>query len=235
MIVLHKRKLLAGFLTFTIGITGGVLLRLSPEIKTFGEDQLYVIVDAGHGAPDGGAVGENGTVEQEINLAIAKKLQEVLEGKGIRVRMTRSDESGLQTEEGTIREMKRSDMQKRLAIMKKTKADLFLSVHMNYFPGKSVHGLHVFYARNYPEMKALAEQIQIRMNAVTGAKMTAVAAADASLFLMKSPPLPAVLVECGFLSNAEEEKKLNDPDYQSRLAWAIADAVEKYYADSCKK
>lgn len=229
MIVLHKQKLLTGFLIFTLGITGGILLRYSPDLKTFGEDSLYVIVDAGHGTPDGGAVGENGTVEQRLNLEIAKKLQEVLEGKGIRVRMTRSDESGLQTEDGSIREMKRSDMQKRLSIMKKTKADLFISVHMNYFPGKSVHGLHVFYAKNYPEMRALAEQIQIRMHAVTGAKMTAVAAADAGLFLMKAPPLPAVLVECGFLSNAEEEKKLNDPDYQSRLAWAIADAIEKYY------
>ena len=70
--------------------------------------------------------------------------------------------------------------------------------------------------------------MQERMSAITGAKMYAVKAADQSLFLMKNPPSPAVLVECGFLSNPEEEKKLNDEDYQSRLAWAIAKAVEQY-------
>ena len=118
--------------------------------------------------------------------------------------------------------------------MKKSNADLFVSIHMNYFPGKSIHGLRVFYTANHEEIKPLAEQIQNKMSEITGAKTTAVKTADKTLFLMKNPPVPAILVECGFLSNIDEEKKLNDDDYQSRLAWAIADAIEKYYKENDK-
>ena len=102
---------------------------------------------------------------------------------------------------------------------------------MKNFPGASVNGLRIFYSANHDEIKPLAEKIQAKMSEVTGAKTTAVKAADKTLFLMKNPPLPAILVECGFLSNAEEEKKLNNEDYQSRLAWAIADTIEKYYSE----
>ena len=126
--------------------------------------------------------------------------------------------------------MKIEDMKKRRAIMKKSNADLFISIHMNSFKNGSASGLRVFYSENFDEIKPLAESIQLRMADVTGAKTAAVKTADKSLFLMKNPPLPSILVECGFLSNPEEEQKLTSGEYQSRLAWAIADAVEKYYA-----
>lgn len=231
MYLIWKRKNILWSIIFSIvGLSIGLFIKFSPYAKTFGSgDTKTVIIDAGHGLPDGGAVGINGTVEQEINLKISKKLQEVLEGKGIRVIMTRTDEKGLFTEQSGIRDMKRKDMAKRLEIMKKSNADLFISIHMNFFTGASVNGLRVFYAANHDDIKPLAEQIQSKMSEVTGAKTTAVKTADKTLFLMKNPPLPSILVECGFLSNAEEEKKLNNEDYQSRLAWAIADAVEKYY------
>ena len=125
--------------------------------------------------------------------------------------------------------MKRSDMNKRLDIMKKSRADLFLSIHMNYFPSKEANGLRVFYDKNHEETEELAKQIQDKIGEVTGAKTYAVKTADQSLFLMKNPPLPSVLVECGFLSNPEEEKKLNDEEYQAKIAWGIAYAVENYY------
>lgn len=230
IIIRSKRQIVSGLLVLVLGLSTGIALRYSSHLKTFGKGEVMrILVDPGHGLPDGGAVGIGGTVEQEINLAIAKKLQEVLTGKGITVVMTRSTEEGLHTEEDGIRQMKRNDMQTRLRMMKDSGADLFLSIHMNYFTSSEVNGLRVFYAKNHPEVKLLAEEIQLRMGGVTGAKMVAVKAADANLFLMKAPPIPAILVECGFLSNPEEEKKLNDEDYQARLAWAIADAVEKYY------
>ncbi len=197
----------------------------------FDEKNLSVIVDAGHGLPDGGAVGVGGTVEQEINLAIAGKLAEVLEAKGIGAIMTRGGQNGLWTEKSnTIREKKVEDMNARLKIMKKSSADLFISIHMNSYKDKNASGLRIFYSPKHKEIKPLAEHIQTRMSEVTGAKVNVVKAADSTLFLMKNPPIPAILVECGFLSNAAEEKKLSDKDYQARLAWAIADAVEKYYA-----
>ncbi|MBQ7985910.1 MAG: N-acetylmuramoyl-L-alanine amidase [Clostridia bacterium] len=214
-----------------VGILTGTLIMISSYADNFNKgDTLSVIVDAGHGLPDGGAVGVTGSIEQEINLKIALKLQEVLEAKGVRVIMTRTDENGLwDDKDDSIRKKKVSDMNKRLEIMKKSDAHLFISIHMNSFPNHSASGLRIFYAPNHEEIKPLAENIQTRIQDITGANINIVKSADKSLFLMKNPPIPAILVECGFLSNAKEEKKLQEDDYQARLAWAIADALEKYY------
>lgn len=230
MYLVWRRKHLIWCVIFcAVGIAAGFAASFQGEKSTsFSGGVDRVIIDAGHGLPDGGAVGSGGTVEQEINLKIAKKLQEVLQGKGISVIMTRESEKGLFEKETSIRDMKITDMHRRLEIMKTADADLFISIHMNFFPAASANGLRVFYSANHSEIKPLAEHIQKRMGEVTGARTTAVKAADKSLFLMKNPPLPSLLVECGFLSNPTEEKKLNDEEYQSRLAWAIADGVEKF-------
>lgn len=237
MFIVKSRKEIIWTLLFAfLGIGLGVGIHYSPYLKTFKSgvgEELIVVVDAGHGLPDGGAVGAGGTIEQEINLSISLKLCEVLEGKGIKVVMTRVTDNCLCAEqEGkSIRQIKVEDMKKRLDIIKKSGATLFISVHMNYYPDAKVDGLRLFYDKNHKETKILAQNIQNKMSEVTGAKMYAVKTADQNLFLMKNPPVPAVLVECGFLSNPEEEKKLNDEDYKSRIAWAIADAIEKYYKE----
>lgn len=232
-IIFSRKKCLlsiaiAGILAFA---TYGVLSLSSFADTFFDNKKLSVIVDAGHGIPDGGTVGTGGTIEHEINLAIATKLTEVLEGKNIDVTMTRSSESGIWTEKSTtIREKKVEDMHNRLDIIKKSDADVFISIHMNSYPDKSTQGLRIFYSQKFADIKPLAENIQVRMADVTGAKTTIVKAAEKSLFLMKNTPIPAILVECGFLSNPQEEVKLNSEDYQARLAWAIADSIEKYYS-----
>ena len=227
MIVLTKRNLIEIFLCCIFFITG---LSFVLYYSAKADDNIKIIVDAGHGNPDGGAVGAGGTVEKDINLSIANILDEVLRAKGYTVIMTRVGDNGIYDPEcKTIREMKRDDMNKRLSIMKKSGADLFVSIHMNSFKNKSAHGLNVFYSSNHPKIKDLAEQIQLRIANVTGVTTHAVRTADEKLFLMKNPPVPSVLVECGFLSNPEEEEKLNNPDYQSRLAWAIAEGIEEYF------
>lgn len=231
--VLSRKKCILTCLIMVLAgtIAGGALLISSYAGNFFNNDTLRIIVDAGHGLPDGGAVGVGGTVEQEINLAIAQKLEEVLSAKGIEVIMTRSDDSGIWDEEdASIRQKKLEDMYNRLDIMKKSDANLFVSIHMNSYASPKASGLRIFYSPKHEDIKPLAENIQSRMSDVTGAEMNVVKAADSKLFLMKNPPLPAILVECGFLSNPQEEKKLSSEDYQARLAWAIADAVEKYYA-----
>ena len=119
-------------------------------------------------------------------------------------------------------------MNKRLDIMKNSHADIFVSIHMNSFGDQKVSGLHIFYDKNHPEIERLAKSIQNKMSEVTGAEMHAVKTADERLFLMKNPPMPAILVECGFLSNPDEEKKLASDEYQSKIAWAIASAIENY-------
>lgn len=227
--VFGRKSILWGVIFAIVGLSVGMLVKFTPYLRTYaGKKDFCVIVDAGHGAPDGGAVGIGGTVEEKINLAIAKKLCEVLENKGIRVVMTREDENGLFTDEIGIKEMKVRDMRKRLDIMGKSGANLFVSIHMNYFPSEKVNGLRIFYSAKHPEIKPLAEQIQDKIAQITGAKTAAVKIADKNLFLMKNPPIPAILAECGFLSNEEEEKKLNSEEYRSKIAWAIADAIEKY-------
>ncbi len=200
-------------------------------IDVLGRDDgvFRVIVDAGHGEPDGGAVGVGGTLEKDINLKISLKLKEVLESKDIEVVMTRMGDRALyEDEESSIREKKRSDMNMRRAIMEKSGADLFVSIHMNSFGNQSANGLHIFYAKNHPETEPLAKEIQERIADITGAKTHTVKTADESLFLMKKPPVPSILAECGFLSNADEEKKLKDETYQSKIAWAIAEAIDDF-------
>lgn len=215
-------------------IAAAVLLKfglLGYSKSVFGtEKSITIIIDAGHGEPDGGAVGSGGTLEKDINLKIALKTAEVLEGKGIRVIMTRTGDSALyENEDASIREKKREDMNNRMSVMKNSGADAFISIHMNSFASRKASGLHVFYAENHSDIRPLAENIQKRISDITGAAAHTVRTADKSLFLMKNPPIPAILIECGFISNPEEEKKLNDEDYQSRIAWAVAEAAEEYF------
>ena len=230
-VLTRKRCIVYSLFMILLGtFVGTMIIFSSYATNDNGEKSLSIIVDAGHGIPDGGAVGITGSIEQEINLDIALKLQEVLEAKNINVVMTRTDEYGLwDNENSTIREKKVSDMNNRLKIMKESDSQLFVSIHMNSFPNHSATGLRIFYAPNHPEIKPLAENIQVRIRDITGAKTTVVKSADKTLFLMKNPPIPAILVECGFLSNPKDEQNLKSEDYQARLAWAIADAIEKYY------
>lgn len=185
-----------------------------------------IVLDAGHGSPDGGAVGCNGTLEKDINLSIVLKLREILEAKGFRVILTREGDSGIFDRDAeTIHEKKVSDMKKRLNIINHSSADLFLSIHMNSFSKPESKGLHVFYSRTHPEAETIAQNIQQKISALTGAEAHTVKTASESLYLMKNPVPPAVLVECGFISNPEEEKLLNDNVYRSKIAFAIAEAL----------
>lgn len=230
--IFNGKNVIWGVIFAVVGLSIGATASVSLYKKVFTDKQTpCVIVDAGHGIPDGGAVGKNGTIEQKINLDIAKKLCEVLKGRGMKVIMTRTNENSLFTD-GSLRDMKVKDMRKRFEIMKKSNADLFISIHMNFFPSESVHGLRVFYDPSHEEIRPLAEAVQDEMSRLTGAKTAEVKPAEGSLFLMKNTPIPAILAECGFLSNEEEERKLNDEEYQSKIAWAIARATEIYFSSN---
>lgn len=220
--------LLILLLGITAALTAAGAFFSSGAVTSFAPSapRLCVVVDPGHGSPDGGAVGPGGTQEKDVNLAIALKLREVLEGRGVRVIMTREGDSGIfDSDAETIREKKVSDMRNRLKVIRESGADLFLSIHMNAFSDSSQSGLHVFYSKEFPEAGPIAEAIQNRVAELTGARAHAVETASDSLFLMKDPTIPSVLIECGFITNPEEEKLLNDELYRSKLAYAIADAV----------
>ena len=221
------KKMLFGICAFVMVMAtiGGMLIK-----NVNANDKLRIVVDAGHGKPDGGAVGVSGVEEKDINLAIAKKLCEVLQNKGIEVIMTRDDDDGIwDNDDDSIRKKKVSDMHNRKKIMEDSKADLFISIHMNSFSDTTANGLHIFYDKAHPEAEELANLIQDGIADITGAKTHTVKTADTRLFLMKNPPMPAILVECGFISNKKEEEKLKNDEYQSKIAWSIAESVEKYY------
>ena len=191
MIIIRKRVLYIICAVFIFaGAAGFVITKASS-----GFNSVCVIVDAGHGEPDGGAVGVTGVLEKDINLQISNKLSEVLEGKNFDVLMTRTGDNGIyDSGSETIREKKRSDMKTRLEIMKNSGADLFISIHMNSFENKNAHGLNVFYSDSFPKIKPLAEEIQKRISEITGAETHAVKAADETLYLMKNPPIPTAFI-----------------------------------------
>ncbi len=181
-----------------------------------------IVIDAGHGSSDGGAVGISGVLEKDINLAIAQRLQKLLEQTGAVVVVTRGDDN-------PIADNKRSDMRLRKNIKETSDADIFVSIHMNKFSQSKYSGAQVFYSRD-EESKALGEAIQDSVKALLNPSNNRVAkSADDSIFLLKQSTVPSVIVECGFLSNPAEEQLLSQADYQEKVAWAIYGGITSYF------
>ena len=179
-----------------------------------------VLVDAGHGGTDGGAKArDSGVWEKDINLKVAAALKEALEQSGSRVIMTR--ETDMEYSRG-----KREDLTARLNLAQQGNADLLVSVHMNEYRSRSESGPQVFYRAGEARSRLLAGTIQQAM--IQELKPTKERAAMAGDYFMLSLSIPSVLVECGFLSNAAEEKLLLTEDYQRRVAQAIRDGIVEY-------
>ena len=177
-----------------------------------------VIIDAGHGRPDGGATSTAGHTESEINLEIAKKLQKVLKKGKVEVVMTRTDENSLSDKKNNN---KRADMQKRVQIRNSSNADVFVSIHMNHFSEPKYRGAQTFYNSSLPQNKTLAESIQKSLILLADPGNTREIKCDNSIYVLKNSQIPGVLVECGFLSNPEEAQLVTEKEYQDKLVWAI--------------
>lgn len=190
-----------------------------------------VIVDAGHGGADGGAVGVGGSIEAELNLAIAKKVRAFLEKKCYNVIMIRETADGVETSGESIREKKLSDMRHRLSLVNESGADIFVSIHMNTFSDGSYHGAQVFYSGNGEGSKALAECLQTSLKKLDETNTRRAKKADGGIYLLKRANIPAVIAECGFLSNEKEERALSDEIYQRKLAACISRGIENYFAE----
>lgn len=228
--VLRKRHIAA--LLAAVTATGFIIAAGKGDVPIFSNSNSKVIVlDAGHGDPDGGAVGATGTVESELNLAVAKKIKRRLEKKKFTVIMTREDENGIHSDKvQSIREKKREDMHRRLEIANGSDADLFISIHMNMFQDGKYRGAEALYSDKFENSMLLAELIQAELVAIDPENQTRTAKkADGTIFLMKNAELPAVLVECGFISNPEEEALLKTDAYQNKIADAIVGGIEEYY------
>lgn len=185
-----------------------------------------VIIDAGHGGADPGKVGINGALEKDINLQIAKKLQQFLEAEDVEVVLTRDSDAGLYDEGASNKKVQ--DMKRRVELIESTKPVLTVSIHQNSYHEEYVHGAQTFYYQGSEQSKALAEKIQQVLLNEVDKDNTRVAKANDSYYLLKKTSVPIVIVECGFLSNSEEAQKLSSDYYQEKLAWAVHLGILQY-------
>ncbi len=191
-----------------------------------------VVIDAGHGGVDGGAVGVGGIIEKDINLAIAKKLKEILTVWGYDVVMTReSDVSIHDSSATTIREMKRSDLNNRLKLVQSVPNAVFISIHQNIFGQTSCDGAQVFYGPKCSDSASFAKITQNNLKSLLQNENNRVEKeAGDNLFLLYNLEIPALLVECGFISNEAEAKLLTDEEYQYKIAFVIFYSLSEYLA-----
>jgi len=193
-----------------------------------------VLLDAGHGGEDGGAVGIGGLVEKDLNLEITLMLDYFLRALGYETILTRAEDVDLHDLMAqTLRTRKVSDIQARFAMMEALREDdLFVSIHMNKFGQASARGTQVFYSQNNPQSSLLAESIQQNVIALLQPENhRQIKPSNDSIYLLYHANRPAVLVECGFISNAAEAGLLQDADYQNQLAFAIAMGIMEHQSE----
>jgi N-acetylmuramoyl-L-alanine amidase len=183
-----------------------------------------VVIDAGHGGEDGGATSCTGILESQLNLEIALRLDDLMHLLGHATKMIRRSNISVYTEGETIAAKKVSDLKQRVKIANETQNALLISIHQNYFADGRYAGAQVFYS-NHNESKPLSELVQ-KGFAITGSTRNVKPAKG--VYLMEHVDCPAILVECGFLSNNAEEAKLRTPEYQKLLAAIIAASVNRY-------
>lgn len=189
-----------------------------------------IVVDAGHGKPDEGAESSTGTTEAETNLKIALKLQNLLEQSGSTVILTRSDENAIYDYDSkTLRQKKISDIHNRVKIGNESSADIFVSIHLNKIPQQQYDGWQTFYNAQSSDGKKLAESIQNNLNDAIQKENNRVAKTIDNIYIIKHVEIPTTMVECGFLSNPEEEKLLLQDEYQDKLAWGIYNGIIDYF------
>ena len=195
-----------------------------------------VMIDPGHGGMDGGAVGINEVLEKDLNIQVAQKLKVLLNLLGTQTDMTRTEDVSLGKNDQTIARQKVEDMRKRLELINSKPYDAMLSIHMNFYPESKYWGSQVFYSGNFPQAKDLAEHIQQQFRLIVAAdNQREIKKASDEIYLMKHAQCPALVIECGFLSNPDEANQLCDAQHQVKLALAIASGYTLYYTQSTEQ
>ena len=180
-----------------------------------------------------GAESSNGTTEAQINLKITLKLQQLLEQSGCTVILTRSDENAIyDLDSKTLRQKKVSDIHNRVKIGNESSADIFVSIHLNKINQQQYYGWQTFYNTKNEKSKDLAEQIQGNLNETIQKENNRIAMKLNTVYIMKYVEIPISIVECGFLSNPQEEKELQQDEYQNQLAWGIYNGIISYFQNT---
>lgn len=233
-----KRKL-----AFWLLFCGALALFALQTMQAFGivafhaeffEKKGTIVLDAGHGGEDGGAVGINGVMEKDINLAIALELEKYFKQNNFEVVMIRDTDTAVGDQNlDTIAQRKRSDTQNRLRTVSETGDCILVSIHQNHFSQSKYSGAQVFYSGNREESKALAEAIRRNIvDSLQPGNNRENKQAEKNIYLLYNCQAPAVLVECGFLSNPEEAEKLSQEAYQKDMAAAIYNGLIDYLQEA---
>ncbi len=194
------------------------------------DKSITVIIDPGHGGEDPGAIA-NGTIEKGINLSVAQKLNDFLSLSGVEVVMTRKDDALLGSGD-KIGSKKKEDLNTRLKLLEDTENAILVSIHMNKFETASAHGLQTFYSVNNKESELLAISIQNASKFLDSTNNRDIKPATESIYLLDNAYKPAVLVECGFLSNKTDAQNLSNDDYQTKLAYTLYLGIVNYLGET---
>lgn len=192
-----------------------------------------IVIDAGHGGVDGGAVASDGTNEKDINLDIALKLNELMKLNGFSTVMTRTEDISIHDDDATtIRQKKVSDLKKRLSILDDGDALCMISIHQNIYSSSKYSGTQVFYGKNNTLSETLADSIQNQVvTLMQPDNKRAIKQTTKDIYLLYNAQKPCVMVECGFISNQEELSNLKDDEYQTKMAFAVFVGFLEYYND----
>lgn len=210
------------------GLVLSVFYQGSAAVVSQLNSKLTVVIDAGHGGYDPGAITKKGIYEKEINLEMAKQVQELLKPCGINVILTREEDIDYVPEGTRGRQTKKqADLNYRISMASQAKADAFVSLHLNATATGLNSGAETFYHSKSEEGKRLAETIQKELIKVP--EMNRRIAKPGDFYIIKNTPMPAVIVELGYISNPKEQIKLQQPWYQDQLAHAVAKGIANYF------
>lgn len=214
-------KIAATFLFLSIFLNFTNIMNL--EYTDFEEvKRMRVCIDPGHGGKDPGAIGKNNTREKDITLAIAKKLKFILEdGTNAKVILTRESDI-LPWGEKSVKE----DLKARCDIANKNLVDIFVSIHCNSSKNEFARGVETFYYKT--SQKGFLLAVEVQKSIIESIKTINRGVKFADFFVLRATKMPAILIECGFLSNPEEEKMLNNQNYQTQIGLAIAKGIVNY-------
>lgn len=194
-------------------------------------DATVIIIDAGHGGEDGGAVVQDNIVEKDINLAIAQKTNDILSLFGFKTYMVReTDKLIYDSDSKTQRQKKNSDLRNRLSLMNNYENCLYISIHQNKYEDSRIWGAQTFYSPNDEQSPILAEFIQGSIISLTQPNnKRVIKKTGTNVFVIYNATKPAIMVECGFMSNNDELSKLKDDKYQNKMSFSISNGILNYY------
>ena len=195
---------------------------------------LTILLDAGHGGEDGGTVSADGTRESDLNLSVVLRLEQLLALCGLDTELIRRTDASVYTEGGTVSERKASDLKQRVRLVQETPNPILISIHQNHFPEPKYRGAQVFYAAS-PKSEALANLTQSALRGALDSGNKRQSKPADSVYLLSKVQCPAILVECGFLSNPAESALLQTEAYQIKLACAIGCGLAQFLEEEVEE